>query len=429
MYKVSIFLLFYFIQVVIYYVAHYVCFHEKIEKYKIPVVCGIGFGFFVKSIDINNNFLYVLVYFGALLTIGIVLWIEKKQIFQRFVILLFVVCSLEEVFRVVFELVYTYNYLEVSGELEHVLMNGASLMIFVGVAISKNGSGEKYFRKVKEYSRKYIVVLVSVMGMVMLLTVAALNVAREDTSSILFQRFSLIICGISYVMIGMLGGFTIYVAKYNTYLEKAMMYERQLKAIQKKHYDTLLEREADTKKYRHDIGNHLMCLSSLANNGDIEAVRGYLAKMKIQMENIQKKCYTTGNEVLDILTNHYTAMLKENVTVHVTGYIDIEISDMDLCTIYSNLLQNAVEELEQCRGKSFLDIRFVKGRDRYEISIRNSLSEEHMSKNIKDILKTSKDNKEEHGLGLINVRNTVESLNGIFTIKREKDLFCAAVVI
>ena len=429
MYKVSIFLLFYFIQVIIYYVAHYVCFHEKMSKYKIPVVCGIVFGILVKSMDIEENLLYVLVYLEALLAIGIVLWIEKKQIFQRFVILLFLVCSLEEVSRVVFELIYTYNYLEVSSELEHILMNGASLIVFVGVAIAKKGFGERIIRKLKEQARKHIVVLVSVMGMVMLLTIAALNVAREDTSSILFQRVSLIICGLSYMMIGMLGGFTIYVAKNNTYLEKAMIYEKQLKTIQKRHYETLLDREAETKRYRHDMGNHLMCLSSLANNGDMEAVRGYLAKMEKQMENIQRRYYTTGNEVLDILTNHYTAMLNDNVTVRVTGYINVDIDEMDMCTIYSNLLQNAIEELARCKEKSLLDIRFAKGRDHIEISIRNSLSEEHLSKSLKDILKTNKANKEEHGLGLINVKNTVESLNGIFTIKREEDIFCATVVI
>ena len=119
-----------------------------------------------------------------------------------------------------------------------------------------------------------------------------------------------------------------------------------MKDMQKKYYDTLLERENDTRKFRHDMSNHLICLENLAREDNLEALRKYLGQMREQMQEIQKKSYSVGNDILNILTNHYVSLLDDNTRVTVSGFIHTGTDEMKLCTIYANLLQNAVEELE-----------------------------------------------------------------------------------
>lgn len=83
----------------------------------------------------------------------------------------------------------------------------------------------------------------------------------------------------------------------------------------------------------------------------------------------------------------------------------------------------------QCEGEAFLEISFAQGREHFEIAIRNSLSEVHKKQELNDILKTQKGDKRAHGLGLLNVRETVESMGGRLEIRKEENTFCAIVTI
>ncbi|MGN1145878.1 MAG: GHKL domain-containing protein, partial [Acetatifactor sp.] len=128
----------------------------------------------------------------------------------------------------------------------------------------------------------------------------------------------------------------------------------------------------------------------------------------------------------DILTNYYISLLPETVSVKVSGRATIVIDEMRLCTIYSNLLQNAVEELLRIQGDkaSLLEISFQKGEKFFRIVIKNSLSEQQT-----DVaeLETKKTDKRNHGIGLQNVRRAVETIGGRLEIKKKNDYFEAVV--
>jgi sensor histidine kinase regulating citrate/malate metabolism len=136
------------------------------------------------------------------------------------------------------------------------------------------------------------------------------------------------------------------------------------------------------------------------------------------------------NSTKSISSNYHLTALQQGVKVEVSGYCkeEILISNIDLCTIFANLIQNSVEELNrESSGENYLKVAIKSGKDYMQIEILNSLSNKSFRKN--DLLKTDKNDKQNHGLGLGNVKQTVERNGGKFEIKVTDKEFVASVIL
>ena len=58
----------------------------------------------------------------------------------------------------------------------------------------------------------------------------------------------------------------------NEKMKETVDIEKRLRNSQKNYYEMLLQKEEETRKYRHDITNHLMCLKALADDKKTELV-------------------------------------------------------------------------------------------------------------------------------------------------------------
>ena len=100
------------------------------------------------------------------------------------------------------------------------------------------------------------------------------------------------------------------------------------------------------------------------------------------------------------------------------------ISGMDITTIFSNLLDNAIEacrEIEKSRRKIRIIMRAQMGL--IVIKITNSCGDYNISN-----IKFGHSTKENHsGIGLSNVRKAVEKYEGIMNVKRENNIFCVSI--
>lgn len=271
--------------------------------------------------------------------------------------------------------------------------------------------------------------LVVIMVVNMLLVIATMDVTIGYLQNSTLTIWTTILCGGAYIGVAALGYFVIYIKKINKRMDDMLHRERQLSNMQQFYYENLLESEVETRKYRHDIINHIICLDGLVASGNLERVSTYLKEMQTQVVDIQKKSYTTGSKIIDIITNYQLGMLEDDVMVHVIGKLqnEINIDDMVLCTIYANLLENAREELAKKGEDKFLKIHLLQGEEYFQITIQNSLSPESRQKT--ELLRTHKTDKKNHGIGLKNVKNAVENCGGSLKFTVEKECFTACVIL
>ena len=143
-------------------------------------------------------------------------------------------------------------------------------------------------------------------------------------------------------------------------------------------------------------------------------------------ENIKaiKSTVYTDNKFIDSLLNYKIGMaIDKNIKIETIIDKNISvISDVDLCCIIGNLLDNAIEacEKENIEDKIIILHMAVKN-SCLLICVKNSIAESVITKNPNFI--TTKRNNEMHGIGLKSIKSIVEKYSGSFKISEQEEKF------
>lgn len=211
------------------------------------------------------------------------------------------------------------------------------------------------------------------------------------------------------------------------YKEKNNLNKEYL-TLQNEHYAYLEKREYETKKFRHDIRNHILVLDDLCKRGEIEKAKQYIEKMWGRVNEVTVSI-SVNHGIVDAILNQYISICSdEGVSFKVEGHMPMKcgIEAFDLCTIFSNLLSNAVEaEKESIKKEIKLEIRY--DQDTIYICMENYYMGERKVRN--GVVVSQKKDKSRHGYGLVNVQECVEKYKGIFEYEIERDKFIVMIAI
>ncbi len=209
--------------------------------------------------------------------------------------------------------------------------------------------------------------------------------------------------------------------------EKIRMNERFLKA-QQEHYQYLEKKERETKKFRHDIRGHMYTIRELSEENP--AILKYIERVFGKIDDAETS-YSIGNGIADAILNQAAVMCKErDVTFKVSGQLpsDCSVEPYDLCVIFSNLLQNAIEAAEQCEKGS----RRVNLQVRYDKDLIMIRGENTMNGTLKFYhkeLMTTKKIKEGHGYGMRNIVESVDNYAGKTEYHAEDGTFQIQIIL
>lgn len=185
----------------------------------------------------------------------------------------------------------------------------------------------------------------------------------------------------------------------------------------------LMEREKDEqlKALHHDMKNHLLVLNQLSK---IEQVHDYVDHLK-ESVNMTMCLPDTGNPVLNVILNQKSKICNEKEIVFKVGISFNKadfLSSMEICTLFVNCLDNAIEATEQCEANQ-RRIELAGGwiNECLVVRIQNTFIN-HPIIQDNQIL-TSKANKTNHGYGLKNVQDVLKNHHGTLTYKEENQFF------
>ena len=171
---------------------------------------------------------------------------------------------------------------------------------------------------------------------------------------------------------------------------------------------------SDIRQLHHDMKNHLLGIKRLS--GDNEKLDSYISQL-LQRTDDYELLVDTGNTMIDgLLSEKMRKAASENIEI--SAAVDLHdakgISDMDLCTIFGNALDNAIEASTRVENK---DLRSIMVRCRMQggsllLSVQNYFEGE-ISRSGNDILSSKKE--PGHGLGLSSIRSAAEKNGGTMT--------------
>ena len=137
---------------------------------------------------------------------------------------------------------------------------------------------------------------------------------------------------------------------------------------------------------------------------------------------------TVNNSIVDAIINKfYTEAIAKGIKLHVKGKLPVicNIDAYDLCTVFSNVLNNAFEVVDKIENKDiFLECRYT---DEEIIIIEKNMFENKGQ--FKDNeLYTIKEDKDRHGFGIDNIKDAVKRNCGIVDIEIDKEQFCISLM-
>jgi signal transduction histidine kinase len=207
------------------------------------------------------------------------------------------------------------------------------------------------------------------------------------------------------------------------------MLELQL-SNQLAHYNQLEKSLIDTRKIKHDMKNHIIALRYLLEKNQYQDASNYLDDLDTKINTIASSI-ETGNNIFDAIYIEKREVAKSKAiemefsgAICKTNFID----PIDLCTIVSNSIDNAIEACS--RLNEMTDKRIIiesKVRKNYWVyTIRNTSIRADI---INNTIKTSKTDVVNHGFGLGNIRESAEKYNGTMDIKNENDEFVLQIIL
>lgn len=252
-----------------------------------------------------------------------------------------------------------------------------------------------------------------------------INMVNQDEMMLLGN---LLVCFAGLAVSGLMIAMVYYfngTARYKNQKEMAEQYNEQ----QKEYFQRLLEKEQETRQFRHDIIGHLVVVEKLCADDRTEKAKEYVSRLLSDVSSISRAQYNVGNETVNVIINYYFAPIKENCEIHVSGNMgeELGISPNDLCVLVSNLAKNAVEAVMQMSEEE-RKIRFKvsQGRDYLNMCMENTYNGKLLT-DQKGKLKTTKSDTVNHGYGMKSIEEIVEKREGKYEIKQDKNLFVVEV--
>ena len=148
----------------------------------------------------------------------------------------------------------------------------------------------------------YVVILLSFL---MTSVVALLSFVLPGMQNTNVQHITKVILPLAYIGIGGISLVYIYISSLYQHFISVYQHEQMSHKMIQDYYRILLEKENDTRAYRHDIGNHLICLQEMLRNGRVENAVEYLQTMQKAVQDIKERVSITGNALFDAITNYY----------------------------------------------------------------------------------------------------------------------------
>ena len=200
--------------------------------------------------------------------------------------------------------------------------------------------------------------------------------------------------------------------------------------LTEQHNSQVIEIYDKMREWRHDYNNHMQLILGMlektgSGGGDIiDYIKNLDEKIKSASLEI-----VTGNHIIDAILSAKAALASSHAiefehNISLTGGLSVE--DTDLCSILSNLLDNAIEACCKVEQNRYISLEMLIFKNQLSINISNSADGRYITENGK--LKTTKLG-DMHGIGIGHIKSIVENYGGILDIKPEADAFTARVSI
>lgn len=208
-------------------------------------------------------------------------------------------------------------------------------------------------------------------------------------------------------------------------MKKLGDYQDQVLAKQREEVQNIYE---TMRGWRHDYHNHMQTMTAYLSLRQIDEALTYISHLEEDLDSIDI-AIRTGNVSADAIVSSKVSIARKNdITVNCKAQVPktLSVSDVDLCAILGNLLDNAIESCARVEPeRRFLRIYIGIYRKQLYISVSNATRERKRKKRSEFVSGKQGD----HGFGLQRIDHITQKYDGYVNRKNEPGVFATEIML
>lgn len=182
--------------------------------------------------------------------------------------------------------------------------------------------------------------------------------------------------------------------------------------LEMKNIEILKNNQQKIRELSHNLSSSLSFIKASLIEDDAAKALEFIGTIINEAEqNVFPVC--TNNIYIDTILAQKYALANDNkikMRFEVCNLSNMLMDDIDLVTILANALDNAIESCLKDASDIPIFVKIVNGEGQFVVSVKNHVFQPVII--INDSVKTSKSDKQNHGIGLTNIKNIVKKYNG-----------------
>ncbi|MDE6086914.1 MAG: GHKL domain-containing protein, partial [Oscillospiraceae bacterium] len=222
-------------------------------------------------------------------------------------------------------------------------------------------------------------------------------------------------------------------SRQSTYYNELSIRNEQFLQMQLTASNAYRQSQEDTRAFRHDMNNNLMIISTMMQKKQYHEAEKYINSLSGKLSSFSPRI-VTGDSMLDSLfASKLPVMEEKSIKFDISGVIDSNLNwkPIDICAVFANLIDNAIEACDKVTEQNrYIKVKIKKTKFQYIITFRNSIAQlVDCSQLNENSQYTSKADKNHHGFGMKNIRNTLTKYGAIMQISCTDMEFTTQIII
>ena len=197
------------------------------------------------------------------------------------------------------------------------------------------------------------------------------------------------------------------------------------------HFDEVQNIYRQMRGWRHDYHNHIQTMKAHLALGQLTELEGYLNELDADLVTVDT-VYKTGNVMVDAILNSKISLARSRgIAVNAKAQVpaQLTISEVDLCVIIGNLMDNATEAcMEVLAEERFIRVYIDMLKQQLYITVTNSAGQ--VKKAGKKFITTKgTTGGRQRGFGLMRVDKIVGKYGGTVNRQHEEGAFATEVLL
>lgn len=188
--------------------------------------------------------------------------------------------------------------------------------------------------------------------------------------------------------------------------------------LEQAHYNAINQRKKEVDSIKREFENQLAVVYSMIEEGDSATARSLLWQLKTDIAATKEYEYCTNPVVNAVLTEKAAVCRQKGIEIEIKVSMNAKsrIEPVHICSIYSNMLDNAINACDSFSGKKYISVHDGLAGDYLNVKVMNSSNKP-----------SKKAHREGHGYGQKILKDIAEQYDGQFTTGWKNNEYMAMI--